>query len=484
MISVFVKEQKRYRLQDLALLFECSEEKVVPIVRKLKEYNVLKTVPASKEQLELSDLEDTDIEIADVEIGDNSHFYVFTFVGVIAVAGRILKCYPKYIFDNDSPTEELRQIIKVLEKYNSREQIIRMISESNDSRSFNLLAVLLFLLHDYYENGIYSNTEDIVEINGAGEILWEKTINETFTLISDNRPYYPYLQTKKRVTDDYDYFTRLHEYVLTRASKELADADLLEIFEINGVDLTDAIRDDFGDEEYILYRIDKELNEQFNTRKQLVLKTIYAFIDQNGSIYNQDCMSMFGSNSFNLVWEKVCAEILDNKLDTKLKDLDLPVELGGEYDPNDKLIDIIDHPIWFGKTASKGIHAKDTLIPDIISLFEEDDEQKCIIFDAKYYNLKIEKGRLEGQPGIESVTKQYLYQMAYEEFLRDHAVSYFRNCFLMPVEGDKIIETGYVMMPFLQKMKLEDIQIRLLPAKRMFKMYLENRKIDIRELHL
>ncbi|MBQ4204853.1 MAG: hypothetical protein II655_14250, partial [Thermoguttaceae bacterium] len=38
------------------------------------------------------------------------------------------------------------------------------------------------------------------------------------------------LQTKKRVTNDFDYFKRLHECILTKASKEMRDADLLDLF--------------------------------------------------------------------------------------------------------------------------------------------------------------------------------------------------------------------------------------------------------------
>ena len=40
---------------------------------------------------------DEDIEIADVEVGENEYLYVFTFVGVITIEGRVLKCYPKYL---------------------------------------------------------------------------------------------------------------------------------------------------------------------------------------------------------------------------------------------------------------------------------------------------------------------------------------------------------------------------------------------------
>lgn len=105
-------------------------------------------------------------------MGENVYLYVFTFVGVIVVAGRALKCYPKYLLSKENPTEELQQILKVLEKYNSKEQIVRMFNDSSESQSFNLLAVLLFLLQDYFENGAYTNTEDIIESNGSGEILW------------------------------------------------------------------------------------------------------------------------------------------------------------------------------------------------------------------------------------------------------------------------------------------------------------------------
>lgn len=122
------------------------------------------------------------IEVADIEVGEDEYYYVFTFVGVIVVAGHVLKCYPKYLLHSNQLKEELRQVLKVLEKYNTKEQIVRMFNDSSESSAFNLLAVLLFLLQDYFENGVYNNTEDIIESNGSGEILWDKTINETFTM--------------------------------------------------------------------------------------------------------------------------------------------------------------------------------------------------------------------------------------------------------------------------------------------------------------
>lgn len=472
MISKFLREQKRYTQKDLCDIFECSEEKAVPIIRKLKEFGVLKSVKASDLQRDLSNLIEEDIEIADVEVGESEYLYVFTFVGVIVVSGRALKCYPKYLLNVDEPKEELRQVLKVLEKYNSKEQIIRMFNDSSESSSFNLLAVLLFLIQDYFENGVYSNTEDIIESNGSGEILWDKTINETFTLLSHNRPYYINLQTKKRITNDFDYFQRLHECILTKASKEMKDADLLDLFEITEVDLTDEGLDEFGDKEYILYRIENELSTQFNTRKQLVLKTLYAYVDHSGSLYDTDCISMFGSNSFNLVWESVCADIMNNQLDKPLGTLTLPVPLKPEYDKSKKLIDIIEKPLWTvtGKTAN------DTLIPDLVTIVAD----QFFIIDAKYYNAQLAPGVApKGQPGIESITKQYLYQLAYQKFITDHEFKSVKNCFLMPTENQDVEDHGEASMEMLTSLGLQNIKVRFLPAKMVYEYYLLGKKMEM-----
>lgn len=477
MISKFVREQKRYTQKELCRIFESSEEKTVSLIRKLKEFGVLKAVRATDPQRDRSDLLDEDIEIAGVEAGENEYLYVFTFVGIIVVAGRVLKCYPKYLLTAEAPKDELRQVLKVLEKYNSKEQIVRMFNDSSESRAFNLLAVLLFLLQDYYENGVYSNTEDMIESNGSGEILWDRTINETFALLSGDRPYYTDLQTRKRVTDDFNYFKRLHECILTRVSEELRDAELLDLLEITEVDLTEEELDEFGDADYILYRIEKELNAQFNTRKQLVLKTIYAYIGRGGSLYDMDCLSLFGTNSFNLVWEAVCAEILDNKLYEQLGALRLPVPLKPEYDCRQRLVDLIEKPLW----TATGKTANDTLVPDLITV----NENQFIIFDAKYYNVQLKYGNVpKGQPGIESVTKQYLYQLAYQKFISDHRFSATGNCFLMPTEKGDIEDCGEVSMDMLSNLGLQNIKVRLLPADMAYGHYLSGRKMDISRLNL
>lgn len=481
MISKFLREQKRYTQKELCSLLEFSEEKTIPVIKKLKEYGVLKAVKASDSQKDMSDLIEEDIEISDVEAGENGYLYVFTFVGVITVANRVLKCYPKYLLNANTPKDELKQVIKVLEKYNSKEQIVRMYNDSTDGKAFNLLAVILYLLNDYFENGPYTNAQDIIESNGSGEILWDRTINDTFTLLSSNRPYYTDLQTKKRITDNYDYIKRLHECILSIASKELRDSDLLDLFDIAPVELSDEVLDDFGEKDYILYRIEKELNVQFSTRKQLLLKAIYAYVAHSSSLYDVDCFTMFGTNSFNLVWESVCARVLDNQLDSTLNSLAslLPVPLKDSYSGQNKLRDIIEKPLW----SATGKRADNTLVPDIVTIHGKGKEIGFFIFDAKYYNAVLDENKApKGQPGIESISKQYLYQLAYKQFTDDYKITFVRNCFLLPTEKNEIILKGYASLTMLDNLGLQQIQVRYLPATMVYEHYLGNRILDIEKL--
>lgn len=421
------------------------------------------------------------LQWGEVKIGANEYFYIFTFVGIIVIEGIVVKCYPKYLIKTEKPKNELVQILKVLEKYKAKEQIVQMLEENNGEHSFNLLSVLLFFMYDYFESGVYNNTQDIIESNGSGEIIWDRTINETFTLISGNRPYYTELQTRKRVNNDYDYFKRLHECILTKTSEDLNKADLLDLFAITEINLSDEELDNFGEKDYILYRIENELNRQFNTRKQILLKAMYVYIQQNGSLNNTNFVSLFGTNSFNLVWEKVCADIMDNQLKESLGSLNLPVPLKKKYNKKDRLIDLIEKPFWSAtkKTAQK------TLIPDLVSISRNSVGYDFIIFDAKYYDARLEIDVIpKKQPGIESITKQYLYQLAYQNFIKEHGFARIRNCFLMPTEENEIISKGEVSMKMLESLGLQNIKVRFIPAKMAFEYYLTGRKMNIELLEL
>lgn len=114
-----------------------------------------------------------------------------------------------------------------------------------------------------------------------------------------------------------------------------------------------------------------------------------------------------------------------------------------------------------------------------------DGKDWFIIFDAKYYNLQLEKGKsLRGNPGVGDVTKQYLYQLAYKDFINAHGIAEVRNCFLMPTEKKDIVKKGCARMAMLEALNLKNIQIRLIPAAELYDNYLTGNHMDITRLKL
>ena len=486
-ISVFLKEQKRYTQSELIKILSISKEKTIKILKRLKEYGVLKNVKKLNIQKELTELYAEDETIIDIENESGEYLYVFIFVGIIVIEGIILKIFPKYIFSTVEPVKELKQILNVISHYNKKNQLIKIENNVFDkNESFDMLSMILYLLNDYYEYGIYNNYSVVTEVNGNGDILWDKTISKDFSLILDERPYYLEIVTRKKINDKTDYLKMLHECVLTICSKELEKTRLLELFNISSINLSNKDLSDFGDKTYILDKIEKELNIQFNTRKQILLKALYNFISYEGSIFDEGNFTLYGTNTFNLVWEKVCSTVLENQLNSSLKEISLPVTLKEEYKKLETLKDIIERPKW-GQSMGDYKVGRKTLIPDLISIYKKNEtEYQFVIFDAKYYNLILTDEKLEGYPGVESVTKQFLYQLAYKQFLLDHQFDNknIKNCFLMPIEGDEIIDKGEAWMDILSKLGLEKIKIRLLPAKKIYDMFLKEKKLNIEDLNL
>ena len=152
-VSRYVREQKRYTKNDLRGIFSFDEDGIEKFIKNLKAYGILKSVKNSADQLEMSDLVDDDVEITDETAESGDCLYVFTYVGIITCGSRIIKVYPKYLLSKkDDALSEMKQVIRVLEKYSrSEEQIINVFNGDGENRSFNILAVLLFLLNAYYE---------------------------------------------------------------------------------------------------------------------------------------------------------------------------------------------------------------------------------------------------------------------------------------------------------------------------------------------
>ncbi len=404
--------------------------------------------------------------------------YQFVFVGVIIIENIIINVYPKYITSENNIQADFKEIIQVIKKYNKSNDF-RYQNDELEDISYNRLSMMLFFVEDYFENGVYSNIQNILETNGNGEIDWMRTVNENVAIIKNNKPYYTNLQTRYKINDLFDYFRLLHEYIITECSIYLEKAGLLELFDLTPAELSDKELDDFGSIDLILERLEKELNVEFNTHKQKLLQSMHSYISNKNAHTNENYLTLYGTPAYHEIWEEMCAYVFGDKLHKRLKDLTLPVNLNPNYSKNKKLIDLIKKPKWIYKNIHEK-QAKGTFIPDIVTVHE----CEFIILDAKYYNLKFTQDNLDGQPGLESITKQYLYELAFRDFINDHEFKGVKNAFLFPTYESDIENRGKVKLDILSDLGLKDIQVIMLPAGQINMYYLDNKKIDIEDLNL
>lgn len=465
-----MQELKPYSFFDLQNEFHTSEEELKNILKSLSLMNIVKKLSKDVSKVELEELLETDsLEKLNTELERN--MYVFKYVGMLAIGNVCLLIYPKYAVSylNDSINnfQKLKQLISVIRKYQSKVQKIGFNSQV-DVDNFNLLSIALELIYSYYDHGLYSNDKQIIEQNGFGEILWEKTINESTAYFSNGLPIYLDTFTVNQENNEQDYFRRLHAFILSEVCEKLKD--ILRILDIDTINISSEKREHFGNSEYISYRINQELSSQFVTFKQNILNLLKKYIEEDSGKNSSTNISFVGTNSFNLVWEDVCSEVLDDCINKSIK------ELGLGYSKNPKqsalLSDIIAKPKW-KHNISGNIHvANKTLIPDIVTIHGN----KLSIYDAKYYKIRLDDKGVDKQPGVGDITKQYLYELAYKDFAKENNLVIDSNAFIMPTDGKEEKKVGTASMDIfygLGDIRLHDIDVILKPCEEMYKTYLE-----------
>ena len=465
-----MQELKPYSFFDLQNKLKLSEEELNDTLKSLSLMNIVKRLSKDSSKIELEELLETDnLEKLNAELEGN--MYVFKYVGIIVIGDVCLLIYPKYAnsYLNDSTNgyQQLKQLISVIRKYQSKEQKIGF-SNQLEANNFNLLSIALELIYSFYDHGLYSNDKQIIEQNGYGEILWEKTINESTVYFSNGLPVYLDTFTVNQENNEQDYFRRLHAFILSEVCKKLKD--ILLILDIDTIIISSEEREYFGNSEYISYRINQELSSQFVTYKQNILNLMKKYIEENYGKSSSTTISFVGTNSFNLVWEDVCSVAMDDCINKSIK------ELGLKYSQNAKqsalLSDVISKPKWKHHESGKVHSASKTLIPDIVTI----KEGKLSIYDAKYYKIKLDEQGVDNQPGVGDVTKQYLYELAYKDFAKENNLAIDSNAFLMPTdekEEKKVGTTSIDIFSNLGDIRLLDIDVILKPCEEMYEIYLE-----------
>jgi len=321
------------------------------LLDKLRLSNIVRKVRDSKDKTD----EVLPEELSDIML-DDSGVITFNFVGIVMVGDYVLWCYPKYEENGPSvpaekPTEDFaikfNNVMAAIKKYNKMSrQNIHTIDYSGDSDIFHL-SIILELLQHYYKNGLYIKSQGLEELNGEGEINWNRTIHETEAIIANKKPFYPDMYTALTQWDEMDYFHQLHRCIISECFKLLKEAGLKEVLGQPGNLNCEKRLKDFGNADQIVRRLKKELKVQFVTWKKTVLNLMMAYVTKLGAKRKSTKVLFYGTNSMNLIWERACKDIFGDMLDKKISELSiLPEDRRYEFisaNEDIKLIDVIDN---------------------------------------------------------------------------------------------------------------------------------------------
>ena len=471
-----LQELQSYSISECQSIFDLSEDETREVLKTLAYKNIVRKMSKNLSTVELEELNNGEsFEQLNKEFeGDN---YKFKFVGIITVKDVCLIIYPKYIseFDEnfDKDNKIIKQLIEVMRKYESKEQK-QFLSNNEKNKNYNLLALAIDLYDDYHINGLYSNEKTIIEENGEGEILWDKTINEKDAYFINDVPFYLDFFSVNKETNEEDFFRRLHRCIITESYSKIEE--IFDILDYEPINISDDEIDYFGDKEYIITRLNQEMSRQFIDKKQKQLNMMKNYFLETENSNEDEEIKFIGTTSFNLVWEKVCAIVLGNSLDKKLEDLGLDIIDNTE---NITLKEVIPKPKWKVSNSKEHRSAK-TLIPDLIVYDKED--RSISIYDAKYYNIILTENLLKNYPGIQEISKQYLYELAYRDLIKRNNLKIKENAFIMPTDKkmenqDTLFEEiGEVEFDIFENMEFKSVRVKLASATKIYEKYLKSEK--------
>lgn len=135
-------------------------------------------------------------------------------------------------------------------------------------------------------------------------------------------------------------------------------------------------------------------------------------------------------------------------------------------------------PIFYYHTSEKPKNQTAFGLQIWLLVFKTGFSDTKIAFRLQIFTCRLQTLHFDLQSGFS------FYYSPYKKFVKDHNIDKVSNCFLMPTEGNEIIDKGYVSMKMLDELGLEKIQLRLMPASEMYEYYIKNKKMEISLLKL
>jgi len=335
-------------------------------------------------------------------------------------------------------------VLRAIDRYNKEQVQFTDQVDVCEKKRESVLELAVRFLRDYLENGLYVVRRRELETNGQGEIDWSSTIDWFQPMIKEDRPYYMDVMTEQSFSDEEHYITRLQKCLVTTWGRKLEELGLSSVLRVNVPLLSEEELDHFGDDDFKVAQVDRELNVQFVTRSRETLMRMRELILRSSENQAAHYESLsFGMTGVEHLWETACAEVLGTELDQEICKCGFPDGPEGvtfsKYMPRVFWRNLCPDGANTGEgkafNADKGSQRskKAGWRLDFIRTKRGPDGKATTlaILDAKYYCAQWKNGSISGQPGTPDIAKQMFYQMAFEDLLSGETCG-VANAFLLP----------------------------------------------------
>ncbi len=308
---------------------------------------------------------------------------------------------------------ETFRLSPIEDSYNFRNDIIAILSsiglaksiesptkeiESSfaDNQDFSIISYL-WILNDYYKNGIWTNKTTKYREGQFGKINWKRTLQQP-PFISNGRIVYPNSIVETTVSFN-DILSEIHKYCVK------SSVDFLGwLYNIRCDFSVDKISAKKKKEySYILH---KELGKTFQDEKRTRLSHMLKIIDGINTD-NQSKEIVYGVSSYHYVFERMVDAVFGNQ---------------------DDLSEFYPQAYWMLEDVNK--QEGSSLRPDTVRIVGK----KAYIFDSKYYMF----GKL---PTTSDIQKQITYA-EYLENQKGYLYSPIKNAFILPYDKSKVATTS------------------------------------------
>lgn len=331
-----------------------------------------------------------------------------SFVGIKCTNGNISINFPLgfHLAEDD---KELRKDIRLLLRVlaSSTEKIeSRMSSEALKFFDVNIpLQAYIYLISDFYTNGIYKEREIQYQISNRGKPSWNRTIKSQKPYIQGNESFYLQFVSRKSQVSENELISLIHEYCIYESFKYMgwlftASVPVKPKIKFNKNIFASVVQDKY--------------NNTFNDRNKQLFQNMLAVINHSGDP-NGPMNYKYGTYRFEYVWENM----IDRVYGIHEKEKYFPLtfwHLPGT---------------WYRK---ENFHRNASLKPDTIMLYG----RNIYVLDAKYYKFGA-TGSPKDLPESTDINKQITYGefiAEQENIKRIHGKDYeVYNAFIMPFDA-------------------------------------------------